>query len=96
MPRISYIDIAKGILISLLVLHHLIWTSVTFVKVPNDFLNTLYELQMPLFVGYFIQAFFVISGFCTNSSSLCSFTCIMATSGAASTTSSNEAAGCGL
>ena len=66
MPRISYIDIAKGILISLLVLHHLIWTSVTFVKVPNDFLNTLYDLQMPLFVGYFMQTFFVISGFCSN------------------------------
>ena len=66
MPRISYIDIAKGILISLLVLHHLIWTSVTFVKVPNDLLNALYDLQMPLFVGYFIQAFFVISGFCSN------------------------------
>ena len=66
MSRISYIDIARGILVSLIVLHHLIGTSMNLVKVPNDFLNMLSELQMPLFVGYFIQTFFVISGFCTN------------------------------
>ncbi len=69
MPRISYIDIAKGILISFLVIQHLVWVSQIIVEGPNDFINTLHDLEMPLFMGYFMQAFFVISGFCSNFSS---------------------------
>ena len=66
MARISYIDIAKGILISFLVFHHLVWVAQMVVEGPNDFLEHMWSLQMDVFVGYFMQAFFVIAGFCSN------------------------------
>lgn len=62
--RIHYLDAAKGILILLLLLHH-------FQSATRDFtmLNTYFELFTSwhsVFTVFFMQCFFIISGYCTG------------------------------
>lgn len=61
------VDIAKGILICFLVLHHIEWIEVGTRCVDNVLLSLFRENVFPsLFVCYFMQAFFMISGYCSN------------------------------
>lgn len=61
------IDITKGILICFLVLHHIEWVEVGTRGVDNVLLSAFRENVFPsLFVCYFMQTFFMITGYCSN------------------------------
>ena len=64
--RIHYIDITKGILILLLVMTHLSialkWANID----ANHPYFTLWYYPQPLFQVFFMQCFFIVSGFCSN------------------------------
>ena len=61
------IDIAKGLLICLLVFHHIEWVEVGTRGVNNVLLSFFREnVFPPLFVCYFMQTFFMITGYCSN------------------------------
>lgn len=66
MERNKSVDIAKGILISFLIMHSIIRISLGEFHLQNDLLSMLDKVQSPLFLCYFLPAFFLISGFCTN------------------------------
>lgn len=62
--RIHYLDVTKGVLILLLLLHH-------FESATKDFsmLNTYFELftsWQTVFMAFFMQCFFIISGYCSS------------------------------
>ena len=61
--RTSFIDIAKGILILVVIFHHIMFAA-NEVKVSGDFSLNLYLL--PLYASWFMPAFFVITGYCSN------------------------------
>ena len=63
--RISYIDIAKGILILFLLMGH----ALLFIRnegVNDGFINGFQRLRLYLWTPYYMPAFFVITGFCSN------------------------------
>ena len=63
--RISYIDFAKGILILFLLMGH----GLSFIKnegIDDVFINTFQESRLYLWTGYYMPAFFVITGYCSN------------------------------
>lgn len=62
--RIHYLDIAKGILILLLLVHHY-GSARRRLDVSNDY-YILYNSWQVVFTAFFMQAFFIISGYCSN------------------------------
>lgn len=64
--RVHYLDVAKGILILLLLMSHfsiaLKWIGV---DAANPYFIPWYYPQ-PLFIVFFMQCFFIISGYCSN------------------------------
>lgn len=64
--RMAYLDIAKGILILMVVFHHLLLMACLQNHFGNDYVDFLFELQYSLIFPYFMPAFFVITGMCTN------------------------------
>lgn len=62
--RFHYIDIAKGILILLVVIHHQPQLAAEF-GISNPFLAAL-ACSSDYFNAFFMPAFFVITGYCTN------------------------------
>ena len=62
--RIHYIDIAKGILILSLMYTHL-YSANKIIGVNNDYFNILYYF-IPFIACFFMQCFFMISGYCSN------------------------------
>lgn len=64
--RKGYIDIAKGILIILLVIHHAEVIYHDNLHVNNQVLSFLEIIQFPLITCYFLQLFFLITGYCSN------------------------------
>lgn len=64
--RLYYIDLAKAILIMMLILHHIEDVGVRVLQIENDTLLTIQKAQAPLILCYFMQAFFVITGACSN------------------------------
>lgn len=63
--RLSYIDIAKGILILFLLMGH----ALLFIRnegVDDGFINGFQRLRLYLWTPYYMPAFFVITGFCSN------------------------------
>lgn len=64
--RIAAYDIAKGILICLLIIHHIPEVACSMMGIDDSLLNGFCKIQKPLFVCYFMQAFFMISGICSN------------------------------
>lgn len=66
MERNKSLDIAKGILIILLVVHHIVDVGVRINALDNNVLNFVSEIQHPLILCYFMPAFFIISGICSN------------------------------
>ncbi len=66
MARNRSIDIAKGILITLLVLHHIVDYSFITYHISNNVLSLIQQVRDPLYLCYFMQCFFVITGYCSN------------------------------
>lgn len=62
--RLAYIDIAKGILILFVMLGH-IPLCCDQIGVSSGAIHSLYELR-PLYAPYYMAAFFVVSGFCSD------------------------------
>lgn len=63
--RIDYIDTAKGILIVLVVLYHIPPLCMND-GVKNYAIEQVGAITRPMFDSFFMPAFFLISGFCTN------------------------------
>ena len=59
------IDMAKGILIAMLIFHHINDTG-RMAGIENDVIECMRLVQPPLIVCYFMPAFFLISGMCSN------------------------------
>ncbi|GEM_PF-679188 len=62
-PRLHWVDIAKCILIVMVVVHHLPYVAHDYIG--TDKIDVLNDVNC-LFVSYFMAAFFIITGFCTN------------------------------
>lgn len=62
--RIAYFDIAKGILILLLVFAHF-WSAVHRAPFESPYFKYIYGWNN-IFTCFYMPAFFVISGYCTN------------------------------
>lgn len=63
--RLAYIDIAKGILILFLLMGH----ALLFIRnegIDDSFINGFQKLRLYLWTPYYMPAFFVITGFCSN------------------------------
>lgn len=63
--RLSYIDITKGILILFLLMGH----ALLFIRnegIDDGFINGFQRLRLYLWTPYYMPAFFVITGFCSN------------------------------
>lgn len=62
--RVRYIDISKGILILLLIIHHLgAATSKIGMQSRYDYIISCWQ---PIFTVFFMPCFFLISGYCSN------------------------------
>lgn len=64
--RDESIDITKGILISLLIFHHIVDFGAREFGVVNPVLEMMRVVQRPLILCYFMQAFFLITGICSD------------------------------
>ena len=62
--RIHYLDIAKGILILCLMLSHF-GSAIRRLELENEWFNFLLYFT-PFYACFFMQCFFIISGFCSN------------------------------
>ena len=60
------LDATKGLLIVLLILHHIVDVGVRICDIHNPVLDAMRMLQRPIAVCYFMQAFFLISGLCSS------------------------------
>lgn len=61
--RLHYLDVAKGLLMLLVIIHH------TFIYNNESLKDCDIDLIMPIqnfWVSFFMPAFFVITGYCTN------------------------------
>lgn len=62
--RVRYFDVSKGILILLLIIHHLgVATSKMGMQSRYDYLISCWQ---PIFTVFFMSCFFIISGYCSN------------------------------
>ena len=59
------IDMAKGILIAMLIFHHIVDVCRQS-EVSNPVISAMHTVQMQLIVCYFMPAFFMITGICSN------------------------------
>ena len=66
MKRDRLLDFAKGILISMLVLHHIVDVGYRMNHIDNNVLLFMNNIQKPLITCYFIPAFFLITGMVSN------------------------------
>lgn len=65
--RIPYIDVAKGLLIITLVLHHIPYIILERnAGLHNAFVECLHEVRWYIYGPYFMSAFFLITGMCSN------------------------------
>ena len=63
--RLLYIDVAKGILILFLLMGH----ALLFIKnegIDDSFINGFQHARLYIWTPYYMPAFFVITGFCSN------------------------------
>lgn len=62
--RIQYLDIAKGLLIMLLVISHYV-SAHNVLNISHDYIEHI-DPWLIIYRCFFMQAFFIISGYCTN------------------------------
>ena len=65
MEREKYIDIAKGLLILMVVIHHLPQVGNRLCNLNSEFLNTINSYSFVV-SAFFMQAFFIITGLCSS------------------------------
>lgn len=63
--RVPYYDVMKGILICLVALSHINYESLEVFNIQNDTISWLRSYQW-IFVSFYMPAFFVITGICSN------------------------------
>jgi fucose 4-O-acetylase-like acetyltransferase len=63
--RISYYDVAKGILICLVILWHIFIETLYKARIPNTTFTWLRNYQW-VYTSFFMPAFFIITGLCSN------------------------------
>lgn len=63
--RDSSIDMAKGILIAMLIFHHIVDVCGQ-MNISNIVISGMRSIQMQMIVCYFMPAFFMITGICSN------------------------------
>lgn len=64
--RLHYIDVAKGLLMVLVIVHHCFWVmSMYFIPYRLDFVNGVFQYRFTYLIWY-MAAFFVISGYCSG------------------------------
>ena len=63
--RDSSIDMAKGILIAMLIFHHIVDVCAQ-LDVSNIVISAMRSIQKQMIVCYFMPAFFMITGICSN------------------------------
>ena len=64
--RIAYIDVAKGLLILSVVLHHNILSSYSLSHQQNETTMFLQDFQYYMWIPFFMPAFFVLTGYSSN------------------------------
>lgn len=64
--RLDYIDVAKGLLILLVVCHHIPYEAQNTFFVSST--SWMFKVQ-PLYVSFFMPAFFILTGYCSHFSS---------------------------
>lgn len=64
--RLHYLDVAKGLLIIMVVYSHIRWLSSSSIGVSSDEWALLNRFGFYLWVPFYMQCFFTITGFCTN------------------------------
>ena len=62
--RLHYIDVAKGLLILIVLCHHVPHVSAIY-DVDNFFVDFMKSSSV-LYISFFMPAFFIITGFCSN------------------------------
>lgn len=60
------LDMAKGLLIAMLVFHHIVDVGYRMNRIDNEVLRFMFNIQKPLITCYFMPAFFIISGMVSN------------------------------
>ena len=63
--RIPYFDVAKGVLICLVIISHIYLETLTVAKIPNSTFAWMRSWQW-IHVSFFMPAFFIITGLCSN------------------------------
>lgn len=63
--RISYYDVAKGILICLVIISHIYLETLSVALIPNNTFAWMRNWQW-IHVSFFMPAFFIITGLCSN------------------------------
>ena len=63
--RIPYFDVAKGMLICLVIISHIYLETLTVAKIPNSTFAWMRSWQW-IHVSFFMPAFFIITGLCSN------------------------------
>mgnify|MGYP004467324217 CR=1 FL=1 len=64
--RDSSLDMAKGILIAMLIFHHIVDVGIRLNNINNNVLSIMEMIQSPLIVCYFMPSFFIITGMCST------------------------------
>ena len=64
MPR-HYLDVAKGVLICLVIISHIYLETLSVAKIPNSTFAWMRSWQW-IHVSFFMPAFFIITGLCSN------------------------------
>ena len=63
-PRLAYIDVAKGVLISIVIFHHISFQA-NMAGIHNGCIQWNFTF-LPLYASWFMPAFFIITGLCSN------------------------------
>ena len=63
--RILYFDVAKGVLICLVIISHIYLETLSVAKIPNSTFAWMRSWQW-IHVSFFMPAFFIITGLCSN------------------------------
>ena len=63
--RIPYYDVAKGVLICLVIISHIYLETLSVAKIPNSTFAWMRSWQW-IHVSFFMPAFFIITGLCSN------------------------------
>ena len=66
MERIKYIDTLKGILIIMVVAHHIPYFALDILGFNNDFFSSFKYLRQFIYGPFFMTTFFVCTGMCSN------------------------------